>query len=76
MNLVFLCFLPFRSRIVQLGKKKVVLISQNGRPNLIPSRRKYYDSERGHVLFSWRDAQKKKDIFHTYICVYVQICML
>lgn len=70
MILVFLCFLPFRSRIMQLKKEGCFNKSK------LSSRASYLLREnvmtvREDFLFSWREAQEKKTYFtHTFVYMY------
>lgn len=70
MILVFLCFLPFRSRIVQLKNEGCFNKSE------LSSRASYLLREnvmtvREDFLFSWRDAQEKKKTYFTHTFVYI-----
>lgn len=75
MILVFLCFLHFRSRIVQLKKEGCFNKSELSSRASYLLRENVNDSERG-LPFQLERCTGKKDIFYTYICVYVQICTL
>lgn len=75
MNLVFLCILPFRSRIVLLEKEGCFNKSECSSKSHTFSEKMLWEWERTRTFQLERGTEKKTYFTHTFICVYVQICM-